>query len=135
MEIQFLTSEHIYLIHEDQIQKYGGQEGHYNFTSDRIESILAQQYPCFEVDKYPDIFQKAAMLMYFFIKGHCFIDGNKRLGIQSAIIFLMLNGYEDHLDDDEGYQKVMEIASLELPELKRDQYLLDLAHWLSERFY
>jgi death-on-curing protein len=50
--------------------------------------------------------------MYFFTKGHCFVDGNKRLGVQSAIIFLMLNGYEDYLDDDEGYKKTMEIAAL-----------------------
>ena len=135
MEIYCLTSEHIYLIHKDQIQKYGGQEGHYIFASDKIESILAQQYPYFGVDKYPEVFQKTAMLMYFFVKGHCFVDGNKRLGIQCAIVFWMINGYEDHLDDDEGYQKVMDIASLELPELKRDQYILDLAQWLSERFY
>jgi death on curing protein len=81
MEIKCLTSEHIYLIHADQIQKYGGQNGHFNFSQDRVESILAQQYSYFGVDKYPHVFQKAAMLMYFFIKGHCFVDGNKRLGI------------------------------------------------------
>lgn len=74
------------------------------------------------------------MLMYFFTKGHCFVDDNKRLGIQSAIIFLMLNGYEDYLDDDEGYQKTMEIAALELPELKRDLYINQLAEWLAMGF-
>jgi hypothetical protein len=49
MEIQCLTSEHIYLIHEDQIQKYGGQNGHFNFTNDSVEGILAQQYSYFGV--------------------------------------------------------------------------------------
>lgn len=125
MEIQCLTSEHIYLIHEDQIQKYGGQNGHFNFTNDRVESILAQQYPYFGVEKYPGIFQKAAMLMYFFTKGHYFFDGNKRLGVQS---------YEDYIYDDEGYKKTMEIAALELPELKRDLYINHLAEWLAMRF-
>jgi hypothetical protein len=46
----------------------------------------------------------------------------------------MLNGYKDNLDDDEGYQKTMEITVLVLPELKRDQYINQLAEWLADRF-
>ena len=74
------------------------------------------------------------MLMYYFTKNHCFVDGNKRVGIQSAIVFLDVNGYEDNLDDDEGYEKTMEVAIISLPDIERDLYIDSLAAWLSERF-
>lgn len=116
------------------IDTFGGFDGYYDYTEGRVESILSQQYPIFGYNKYPDIFQKAAMLMYFFTKGHCFPDGNKRLGIQSAIVFFTINGYEDNLDDDEGYEKTIEIASSQLQGEQVDLYIMQLAQWLSKRF-
>lgn len=130
----FLTREHIKIIHSQTIEMFGGNPGYYENTYDKIDSIIAQQYPLFGYDKYPTIFEKAAMLMYFFVKGHCFVDGNKRVGVQSAIVFLSVNGYEDNLDDDEGYEKTIEVASLDVSEVNRDAYIKELAFWLSERF-
>ena len=134
MEILHLSKEHIYMIHEATIRTFGGNSGYYDYTDHRIDSILSLQYPVFGFDKYPTIFQKAAMLMYFFTKGHCFVDGNKRVGIQSAIVFLDINGYEDYLDDDEGFDKTMEIAASNISEDERDNYIKNLADWLSQRF-
>ena len=134
MDINYLAKEHIYLMHEETIKTFGGDAGYYDFTDQRLESILSQQYLVFGFDKYPSIFQKAAMLMYFLVKGHCFIDGNKRVGIQSAIVFLEVNGFEDALDDDEGYLKTMGVAASTLSEIERDNYINDLADWLSKRF-
>lgn len=133
-EIRYLVTEHIYLIHRIAIETFGGSDGEFNSTEGRIESILAQQFPIYEHDKYPSVFQKAAMLLYFFVKGHCFVDGNKRVGIQSAIIFLDINGYKDNLDDTEGYEKTMEVSMSEISEDFRDEYINSLAEWLSERF-
>jgi len=134
VEILHLSKEHIYMIHEATIRTFGGNSGYYDYTDHRIDSILSLQYPVFGFDKYPTIFQKAAMLMYFFTKGHCFVDGNKRVGIQSAIVFLDINGYEDYLDDDEGFDKTMEIAASNISEDERDNYIKNLADWLSQRF-
>jgi death-on-curing protein len=50
------------------------------------------------------------MLLFFFTKGHCFVDGNKRIGIQSAIVLLTINGFIDFLDDYDGYIKTLEVA-------------------------
>jgi len=133
-KIRYLSREHIELIHDQAIKKFGGDAGYYDYTIDRIESILGQQYPHFGYDKYPTIFHKAAMLMYFFTNDHCFVDGNKRVGIQSAIVFLDVNGYEDNLDDEEGYNKTVEVATIKLSEMERDSYIESLATWLSERF-
>jgi death-on-curing protein len=133
-DIQFLTKEHIYLIHENAIQTFGGTDGVYDITDGRIESILSQQFPIFDYEKYPSVFQKAAMLLYLFTKGHCFVDGNKRVGIQSAIVFMSLNGYEDSLEDEEGYNKTMEVSISQISEDLRDDYIDSLANWLSYKF-
>ncbi len=133
-DIVYLTLEHILFIYTSALEDFGGEKGLYIDTTEKVESILAQQLPLFGYDKYPSVFQKAAMLLYFLAKNHCFVDGNKRVAIQSAIVFLNLNGYEDHLDDLEGYDMTMEIASSHIPESERDNYIDNIAEWLSKRF-
>lgn len=132
--INYLSVEHIYLIHAAAIRTFGGEPGEFPHTKGRLESVVAQQFPVFGVDKYPSAPQKAAMLLYFLTKGHCFVDGNKRVGIQSAIVFLTLNGYKDGLPDGEGYDKTIEVAASQVPESERDAYIDALAGWLSKWF-
>ncbi|HBE76473.1 MAG TPA: type II toxin-antitoxin system death-on-curing family toxin [Firmicutes bacterium] len=134
MEFQIFSVEQVLQIHQNQIQLYGGQYGHFPFTIEKIDGILAQLYPLFGYDKYQTIFQKAAALFYFFTKDHCFIDGNKRIAIQCAIIFLTLNGYEDHLEDNEGYEKTIEIAVSTYKGVAIDHYIDTIAAWLADRF-
>jgi len=44
-----------------------------------FKSSLATIYQTFDgVDLYPSIEEKAANLLYFIVKNHSFIDGNKR---------------------------------------------------------
>ena len=42
---------------------------------------------------YPSIEEKAAHLLYFIIKNHSFIDGNKRIGAALFLWFLEMNNY------------------------------------------
>ncbi|MBP1616028.1 MAG: death-on-curing family protein [Bacteroidetes bacterium] len=131
---KYLNEEHIKLIHKNVIQEFGGSPGLYDYTDGRISGIIAQQYPVFGHDKYPTVFQKAAMLLYFLAKGHCFVDGNKRVAIDATIVFLLLNGYQDLLEDMEGYFKTSEIAGSKIPDSERDEYINSIAEWLSENF-
>jgi death-on-curing protein len=130
----YLNKEQIYLIHDKVLKDFGGDFGIYNYTDGRINSILSQLYPYFGYDKYSTIYEKASALLYFIIKGHCFVDGNKRLGLDSMITFLILNGYIDKLDDNEAYKKTIEIAKSELNENERDKYIKDLAMWIQKYF-
>jgi death-on-curing protein len=68
MEINVLTKEIIYQAHSIAIEMYGGNPSTDECTEGKIESIVSQQYGFFGVDKYPSIFDKAAMLLYFIIK-------------------------------------------------------------------
>jgi death-on-curing protein len=50
---------------------------------------------------YPTIQAMAAHLAFSLIKNHPFLDGNKRIGILSILIFLEINGLPVTCSDDE----------------------------------
>jgi prophage maintenance system killer protein len=56
-------------------------------------SALGTIYQTFGGEElYPSIEEKAANLLYFIIKNHAFIDGNKRIGAALFVTFLAANG-------------------------------------------
>ncbi len=58
-------------------------------TKDSIEGIIGNVMQSFgENDLYPSIEEKAAHLLYFIVKNHPFVDGNKRNGAYAFIWFL-----------------------------------------------
>jgi prophage maintenance system killer protein len=58
-----------------------------------LESAVGAVYQTFGGrDLYPSIEEKAAHLLYFVVKNHAFVDGNKRIGAFLFIWFLDANG-------------------------------------------
>jgi death-on-curing protein len=57
------------------------------------------------------LFDKAAAYLFHLCQNHCFIDGNKRIGLAAALVFLDLNGVT--VGDPEGrlYQLVIDVTS------------------------
>ena len=55
-----------------------------------------------DTELYPTLFQKAAVYAHHIITGHIFLDGNKRTGLNCAILFLEFNGYTLRLDIDDS---------------------------------
>lgn len=45
-----------------------------------------------DVEVYPSIEEKAAMLLYLIVKNHAFVDGNKRIAAACFLLFLDKNG-------------------------------------------
>ena len=45
-----------------------------------------------DTELYPTLSQKAAVYAHHIITGHIFLDGNKRVGMHCAILFLEFNG-------------------------------------------
>lgn len=74
------------------------------------------------------------MLLYFFAKGHCFIDGNKRVSAFCAITFLKINGYKDNLNNEIANNKIWNISESKIVENLRDDYINSIAEWLSQYF-
>jgi death-on-curing protein len=96
----FLTFDEVLLIHEDQIARYGGSGG----VRDEglLSSALAQPESGFgDQLLHPTLAAQAAAYLFHLVKNHPFVDGNKRVGTATALVFLEINGFElDPLLDD-----------------------------------
>ena len=93
MAIIYLTLEQVFLIHEDQLVRYGGSSGLRDLAL--LESAIFRPQSSFDgKDLYPTLFRKAAAFMTSLILNHAFLDGNKRTGTASMLVFLELNGYK-----------------------------------------
>ena len=55
-----------------------------------------------DTELFPTLPQKAAVYAHHIITGHIFLDGNKRIGINCALSFLVLNGRSPNLRIDDS---------------------------------
>ena len=55
-----------------------------------------------DTELYPTLPQKAAVYAHHIITGHIFLDGNKRVGMHCAILFLEFNGCTLSLNIDDS---------------------------------
>jgi len=109
MTPDFLTLEDVLQIHEDQIERFGGAVG----LRDRglLESAIAQPQASFGgVFAHHDLFEMAAAYLFHLTSNHPFIDGNKRIGLASALVFLEINGIEIRQGTDMLYDLTMSVA-------------------------
>jgi death-on-curing protein len=58
-----------------------------------------------------DIFAMAGAYLFHITRNHPFLDGNKRAGAASALVFLDMHGIEVTADDDALYELVIGVAS------------------------
>jgi death-on-curing protein len=63
---------------------------------------------------YPTIHEKAAALLQSLTGNHALIDGNKRLGWLSTVVFYGLNGLELDAPDDGAYDLVINVSTGEV---------------------
>ncbi|MEV4154158.1 type II toxin-antitoxin system death-on-curing family toxin [Nocardia salmonicida] len=75
----------------------------------------------FGTDAYPGIWEKSAALLHSIAANHPLVDGNKRLAIAGAIVFLAYNGIDtSSLDEDLTYNLMIDVASgavVDIPEI------------------
>jgi death-on-curing protein len=91
MEVRYLSPAEVILIHDHAIREFGGSSG--LMSLERLEAVIeAPRQTMFGEELYSDISSKAAILFYLLIKGHPFIDGNKRTAALALIEFLERNG-------------------------------------------
>ncbi len=62
-------------------------------------------------DAYPTLDDKAAVLLKSLVGNHALVDGNKRLGWLSLVVFYGLNGVVLEAPDDDAYDMVNAVAS------------------------
>lgn len=93
--MEYLTKEDFILINELTVKEHGGNfvlpfnilnEGSLDFLLEAVRSEL------FGEEMYASVADKTALYMFNTINGHIFQDGNKRTGLEAALLFLKLNG-------------------------------------------
>lgn len=104
MEPIFLTLDEVIAIHRDQIERYGGSPGIRDI--ELLKSAVAMPFAGYGGDYlHADIYEMAAAYLFHILRNHAFVDGNKRTGVVSALVFLMMNGIE--LNASEGKLEAM----------------------------
>ena len=105
-----LSKQQVVKLHEMLIAQSGGSseirdEG-------LLESALNAPFQSFgDTDLYPSLLEKAARLGYGLIKNHPFVDGNKRIGTHTMLVFLAINHAELTYSDEELISLILGIAA------------------------
>ena len=109
MDIHFLTLDEILQIHSDQISRYGGTPGVRDFGL--LQSAAAMPMAQFDGEYlHTDLNAMAAAYLFHFTQNHPFLDGNKRVGVVSAVVFLRFNGIEVIADETSLEEMVSAVA-------------------------
>ncbi len=108
--LRFLTIQEVLYFHRAQIEQFGGSKGVRD--PGLLESALAQPCASFGGEYlHRGLFEMAAAYLYHIVQNHPFVDGNKRVGLESALAFLALNGVEIDAPDDDLESLVLAVAS------------------------
>lgn len=93
-------------------EKFGGSDL-FGVTRDKsFESSISAIYQTFGGrNLYPSIEEKAANLLYFIVKNHSFVDGNKRIAASIFLWFLEKNGI---LYKEDGSKRIADNALVAL---------------------
>lgn len=76
-----------------------------------LESAVARpRASVFGQDAYPDDPTKAAALTHSVVRDHPLVDGNKRLGWLTCVVFLDINGLQPDVSDGEAFELTMDVA-------------------------
>ena len=77
-----------------------------------LDSALNTPFQVFDdIALFPGIIQKVARLGFGLIKNHPFLDGNKRIGAHTMLVFLELNGIHLSYNQEELYTIILGVAS------------------------
>ena len=113
MAPKFLSLAEVLEIHQDQIARYDGASGIRDM--ERLKSGLGMPSVTFGGEfLHTDIYEMAAAYLFHMVKNHPFVDGNKRVGVVAALVFLILNGFDFTAPEDELTEMVLAVAQGEL---------------------
>ena len=117
----FLGLDEVIEIHGDQIKRCGGRSGIRDL--DLLKSAVAMPMTGFGGEYFhSDIYEMAAAYLFHIVRSHPFVDGNKRTGAVSAIVFLMLNAVDLNADEDSLEKMVVSVAEGKTDKAKIAQF-------------
>lgn len=104
----FLQTGEVIDLYNLSIKRFGGLKGIRDLKL--LESSVNQVPLIYKISKC-SIEELAAYYCYLIIKNHPFIDGNKRAGLLTSLVFLQKNNYKFDYDNNELFNIILDIAS------------------------
>ncbi len=120
-EPDFIDRRLALMIHERTLVLHGGARGVRDEAL--LETALARPRQIAGYEPEADIIRLAAALTFAIVRNHPFVDGNKRTGFVTGVLFLELNGYRFTASEESAAFAVMGLASGELDEAGYEAFL------------
>ena len=117
----WLTRDMVDAFHGESLTRFGGADG----VRDEglLLSAMARPENIHAYEPEADLFRLAAAYCVGIVKNHPFIDGNKRTGVLSAVVFLGLNDISLAFDEAMIVTMVYGVAASEVSELQFADWL------------
>jgi death-on-curing protein len=121
MMTDFLGVEDVLELHADQVALYGGDHGVRDLGL--LETAVAQPQATFGGQLlHKDVFEMAAAYLFHIVQNHPFLDGNKRAGAVTALVFLDLNGIEIDAPKGSLYDLTISVATGQADKVQIAEY-------------
>ncbi|MEO6872105.1 MAG: type II toxin-antitoxin system death-on-curing family toxin [Chthoniobacterales bacterium] len=121
-EPEWVPRETVLALQERLLAGFGGASGIRD--EGLLESALARPLNRFAYEK-PSLFELAASYAFGLVRNHPFLDGNKRIGFVTAVLFLEVNGYRFNATEVDAAVQTLALAARKLGEA-------DYTKWLEE---
>ncbi len=108
-----MMRETVLALQERLLAEFGGPSGLRD--EGLMESALNRARNRFFYEK-ANLFELAAAYAFGLVRNHPFLDGNKRIGFATAIVFLEVNGAEFHANEADAALQTLALAAHELDE-------------------
>ncbi len=119
----WLLPELVLAIHQQLLSEHGGLPGIRDQAL--LDSALARPKQRVAYEKDITVFELAATDSYGLARNHPFIDGNKRIALTVAAVFLELNGYSLDAPEAETVLIYQQLAAGKLTEVELSQWIRD----------
>lgn len=123
--MKYLSLDDVIVLHDKMMDIMGGLKG---FDKSRVSYLESALEHIKNDDLYPSFLDKLTHLMFFCVKFHPFLDGNKRSAILIARVFIKLNVPQSLPND--FYAKleniVVNVASNEMSKEQLRDFLANL---------
>lgn len=124
-EFHWLTEAIAKEIHSQLIEQYGGKTGILHLL--KLKATLDRPLNLFNYKPESTLFDLAASYGYGLIKNHCFVDGNKRMGLAAIDVFLRINGHQLRAEESAIVSLILEVAASRHTSEEEE---VNLASWL-----
>ena len=119
-EPAWLPRDLVLALHDRLIAEFGGAPG----TRDLglLDSALARPRNRFAYES-PSVFTLAATYADGLLRNHPFVDGNKRVALVAAVVFLEQNGFRFLAAESDAARQTWSLAAAEIDELAYASWL------------